>query len=310
MSLLELIFGVGKSPNDGTQEVPPEVLSKAIDLKIEQERTKQRYYTLETANKNIELLKTATASGVPPEQLAQLLSLGEKPSSTQAAPVPAPAPSRSPAPTPAASQQQYKFPPTPAATGTTPGAAPYHRRTNSPARIGAQAVASLSDSIVIKEEEPAERSPLRDKHTRNISLPPMNKFTNPNLSAQDPSPHSPLRFPPLDSIAAGRTAVPPQQQQQSAAAVRHGIVAKKTHRRTKSALVAPSFGVIDLSVIEQAEKRATPAPVLAQSSALQECSDDTCSESSSRGGNGSPGVALAAQYRTRPNSVNRLLNNY
>jgi len=75
-SLVSMIFG--EDVADDTPESQG-ALSKAIELKIEQERTKQQYYRLENTNKTIELLQLTSRLGISVAEVSALLS----PSTTQ-----------------------------------------------------------------------------------------------------------------------------------------------------------------------------------------------------------------------------------
>ncbi|EDO18289.1 hypothetical protein Kpol_1039p39 [Vanderwaltozyma polyspora DSM 70294] len=67
-SLSELIFG-----NDiDNSSITEEGLSKAIEVKIETEKTKQQYYRLENVKNSIELLKLAINAGIPSNDISKL----------------------------------------------------------------------------------------------------------------------------------------------------------------------------------------------------------------------------------------------
>ena len=69
-SLLDIIFGTNVSEWAFSENA----LMKAMDLKIEQEKTKQQYYRLENLNRSIELFKLASTSGVPINQIHKLFN--------------------------------------------------------------------------------------------------------------------------------------------------------------------------------------------------------------------------------------------
>ena len=184
--LLDAIFGRRTSQDTVLDDsVSEETLSKAIDFKIEQERTKQQYYRLENTNKFIDLLKLSGSLGLPLDQLLMLLgsynTAGSSYSSTGTLSSSNSGnnhnnsvyyPDQTTQLSNSTQQQQttYRFPPVNVSSNNSPdrskklNAVPslgyvtphYHRRVNSPARIGANAVASLSRNrspAMIKEEE-------------------------------------------------------------------------------------------------------------------------------------------------------------
>ncbi|EJS41966.1 bop3p [Saccharomyces arboricola H-6] len=368
-SLLEIIFGTNVSEWAFSENA----LMKAMDLKIEQEKTKQQYYKLENLNRSIELFKLASTSGVPISQIHKLFDTDHG----------APAPSftkpeanqlrnngtasarsseqlpringsikslkslsmNTVSPTPMSRQPSpYKFPASSSANSLSrPATINVQRRANSPARIGASAVAALNENISIKEEgdirqtSPGiklQESPLNRKpsslHSRNLSLP-IGKFTNPNIPSTMTSILSFNRDqqqPPSQP--------PPQQQQDLHTQNLHTFVKKpgmiqKKHRRARS---TSSFGVIDLSIIDEAKEKnlqRSPSPVRSNTAATltsqdpqttesdikerstipqplpeahglhDDLDDRTCSESSSR--NESP-----VRIITKDNSVGKILN--
>lgn len=399
-SLLEIIFGSQiRDVINETNEIPEPILSKAIDLKIEQEKTKQQYYKLANIDKCLELIKLSKGYGIPPQNLIHLInndgsldssiSKDDKTinngtstlnSTTTTTTTTATLDSNNninitPVTSMLKSTSPYKFPPVDPLKANssknnnnisinTTERRTFHRRTHSPARIGASAVAALSDSISIKEEEASElESPLKNKinvsmnnnsnsdnnptfHNRNISLPTMNKFVNSSIptnmvsvlnfdsnketsislknnlndNTYNNSKNSPaysninLSLEPNNNYYLKRP-VPSRSSSGNS-------VHKKTHRRTKSATVIPTFGVIDLNVIDQAASR-NKIPVLSSSninkinvsSVTSTTNNDTCSESSSTKGVDSPTkISLypqQQQYKVHhPNSLNRLLNDY
>lgn len=383
-SLLEIIFGshVSDVMNE-SDEFPESTLVRAIDLKIEQERTKQQYYKLANMDKCLEMLKFAKGYGVPPQHLIHLMNNdistltnnNNNNNNNENNQVKTPTTvdesnNKGGMPTITSTfNSPYKFPATKPlkannnnnssinnnnGNGSLPERRTYHRRTNSPARIGANAVATLSDSISIKEEEPTDLDyPSKSKisipinttntgfntHNRNLSLPTMNKFLNSSIPTNMTSilnfdedatdSNTSTRNSPLNSkrpsIIANNTSnnsinnspthknVPITTGSDNILkrtlpiSTSNGYnVQKKVHRRTRSAVVIPSFGVIDLNVIDQrANERRSHTPNISNN-------NDTCSESSSTKGNESP--IMASLYQQQPhryqslNSVNRLLN--
>ncbi|SCW01972.1 LAFE_0E11320g1_1 [Lachancea fermentati] len=292
---------------------PEESLTQALEFKSQQEKTKQQYYRLESVNKSIELLKTAMNANVPGHMIPQLFqgvggdlnpTQDSLPTIDKLPQVKVTSKATDSAPL------NYRFPaPTKNTVIDT-----RHRRTNSPARIGAAAVAVLTENNHLKEEESAEipepsraeRSPLQLRsHRRNLSLP----IARPNAVQPDhPIPYtgrkqqhamtSVLNFgswqnfsPPAPTIAKKPT----------------GVIRK--HRKTKSANTIPTFGVIDLNVINQVRlpelsKDDHYLPHRNNSGENKNDSDDqrTCSEHSSK--ESTP----LAQVSKGPNFANNLLN--
>ena len=208
-----------------------------------------------------------------------------------------------------------------------------HRRVNSPARIGANAVASLAnnnnnngnrDNMIIKEEEDGDEdtqidnnsaiSPLTRKlptfhnyiasrdnvynakpirHSRNLSLPSMNKFTNNNINiVNSSSPHIPegmtsiLSFNNVSNDTFIEKPKPESAHNSNLKILEKPHIAntlksnnsiqKKQHRRAKSACGSSAFSVIDLNitdensknkknkiVVEEAKRKALIANILA-----------------------------------------------
>ncbi|CAI4051921.1 hypothetical protein SUVZ_14G2770 [Saccharomyces uvarum] len=372
-SLLEIIFGTNVSEWAFSENA----LMKAMDLKIEQEKTKQQYYKLENLNRSIELFKLASSSGLPISQIHKLFNTDHgtaapSPITSEGNPLHSstasvrvsqhlpktnasiksikPLNMNTVSPTPMSRQPSpYKFPPPPSANGLPlPSTTNAQRRANSPARIGASAVAALNENISIKEEDVATRIPISTKiqesplnkkpaliHSRNLSLP-IGKFTNPNIPSamtsilsfnrdqqqphSQPSPQQQQQQQPQDSHTSSSHALPRKP----------GMVQKK-HRRARS---TSSFGVIDLSIIDEAKEKhlqRSPSPIrfntsvtltpqgqptesrakerpstipqpLRETRELHDDLDDrTCSESSSR--NESPVRTI-----TKDNSVGKILN--
>lgn len=415
-SLLEIIFGPQiRDVINETNELPEPILSKAIDLKIEQEKTKQQYYKLANIDKCLELIKLSKGYGMPPQHLIHLINndgfldssisknnkLNNTATSTSDSISTATTVESNnnmnitPVASMLKSTSPYKFPPADSLVSNnfknssniginTTERRTFHRRTHSPARIGASAVAALSDSISIKEEEASEfESPLKNKinisinnnnnsngdgstisHNRNISLPIMNKFVTSNIPTNMVSV---LNFEsnketlvPVknnlngstynNSVQSDKTSNSNNNKNSSSShnspvysninlslesnnnyylkrpvplrSSSGNSVQKKTHRRTKSTTVIPTFGVIDLNVTDQAASF-SKSPVLSNNNitkangtpATSTTNNDTCSESSSTKGVDSPTkVSLYPQkhqYKVHhPNSLNRLLNDY
>lgn len=324
-SLLESVLG--SSISNEMEALSGDTVNRVIELKIEQEKTKQQYYKLENTNKSIEFFKLASSYGLPPSHISTLFNdnTSNKDNNILAT-------NSSNITNQQEHLKSYKFPPV-MQGNTIPSKSMIskipHRRTNSPARIGANAVAALSDKIVIKEENSStldhlQESPLikrnitqqhrngnnsQYQHNRNLSLPAMNKFTN------YPIPTAMTSILSFNSTAQTHS-LSPQPQPQTEATNREDVVeheslkkptflAPRRHRRAKS---ASSFGVIDLNVIEEAQSNNVDITVAAScttggttNSDKQPLDDDTCSESSSR-----------HESPIRPpthNSVEKLLNN-
>lgn len=335
-SVLDVIFG--NSVTDWN--VSEGTLLKSIDFKIEQEKTKQQYYKLEGLNKTIELLKLATNANIPSSQISRLfgdLSPGSEESSRQSQStnetktIPATeflSPNRNgtvpSSPTndgvSLRAPVSYRFPAN--SNGGPPRPVRTHHRTNSPARIGAHAVANLNEVISVKEEpEPnnvlhpssplGRKSQLVSNHTRNYSEPSrfftssttLNNITGPVTTVLD--------FEPHNKSGKGRQPRNSTDMLESDAhklrngSKRLGGITKR-HRRTRS---ASSFGVIDLNIINDAnseslekasinrmmEERKGRAPTL-----INDNDDRTCSESSSR--------TESPNRFSRRSSVTKLLN--
>lgn len=275
-------------------------LQKAIDLKIEQERTKQQYYKLENTNKTMELLNLSSRLNIPLSQLSSLLS---------------PVSIKSDISPNVTNSNNFKFPATSHDNNkltVPPNGMVTHRRVNSPARIGANAVAALAinngnrDHMIIKEEEDDDGdddtridnnnnnpiSPLTKKlptfhnyitsrdnvynakplrHSRNLSLPSMNKFTNStNNIINSSSPHIPegmtsilsfnnvtndtfIEKPKPESAHNSNLKILEKSQIVNTLKV-HNSIQKKQHRRAKSACSSSAFGVIDLNITEEDSK--------------------------------------------------------
>ncbi|CCD25827.2 Bop3p NDAI_0G00510 [Naumovozyma dairenensis CBS 421] len=249
-SLLETIFGSTVS----IENLPQQAILKSLDLKIEQEKTKQQYYKLENIAKSIELFRLATSSGLHSSHIFKLFdnsaissptnhssSLGNpiandnsNPSNNSLAYVEQEHPNQPSALAQQRQQQQqqqqqqqmgepqsYKFPPIIvnnedenenarytinsllSSTKTFPPSTFANGRTNSPARIGAHAVAVLNEAVKMNEYQetndsnnskygPKIESPLSVRknhnynhtpvtsttHTRNSSLPALTTFSH------------------------------------------------------------------------------------------------------------------------------------
>lgn len=316
-------------------------LVQALAFKTQQEKTKQQYYKLECVNRSIELLKTAMNARIPGPMIAQLfqgtgsgldlssttnynrpqesaggqISTALRPSRSDSAPL------------------NYSFPP---ANFNGPGASAssMHRRTNSPARIGAAAVASLSEHRDLKEEDKDELplpsrpnppppppppvptssyhmngpSPLQFRsHRRNFSVP----LARPaHLSPQELPAQALARrnHNPMTSVInfgswQSYDPAPPS-------AIRRAGPIRK-HRKTKSASVTPNFGVIDMNVPNQVRLPDLGKPpdyyVPPKEKGHTEDENDfddqqTCSEHSSQE------TTPVPQVTKGPNFANNLLN--
>lgn len=130
------IFGKGVSqwPYSETS------LKQAIALRSEQEKTKQHYYKLESLNRSLELIKLAVHARVPGHMIPQLFSADS--AENNETPKPQTPPQSS---TQLYESDQYNANPTAPINFRFGGARPHARRQSvSPAKIGAQAVASLN----------------------------------------------------------------------------------------------------------------------------------------------------------------------
>ncbi|SCV05414.1 LANO_0H06964g1_1 [Lachancea nothofagi CBS 11611] len=305
-------------------------LTQALVFKTEQEKTKQQFYKLECVNRSIELLRTAMNAKIPGPMIANLFqgsgsgvdgsgdgsrkpqdSVSRSSSATQLTASSSFIPSKENDIAPL----NYKFPPKNSSVNL-------HRRTNSPARIGAAAVANLAENNQMKEEDSNDlhesvsgqvpvvtnqRSPLQFRaHRRNFSLP----LAKPTHHIQQEHPTvCPIRKPqePMTSVInfgswQSYDPAPPSMMR------RQGSVRK--HRKTKSASTTPNFGVIDLNVPNQV--RLTDIPKTRDYFPNNENNpnedenefDDqrTCSEHSSKETTPIPQVTKG------PNFANNLLN--
>lgn len=303
-ALFELLFGAKVTESS----VSEGALVKALDLKVEQERTKQQYYRLENINRSIELFKLARDLGVPPQDISKLFnpdaSVGTT-SSTVNAINNASNVIRENNPTEnvlkigssdlshseSLSRQplSYRFPPAgsnlpPKPVSINGGNLSSFRRTNSPARIGAHAVAALNDSVVLKEEEMSpSASPFMTRningsnynsHSRNLSLP-IARYSSPSIPSGMTS-----------ILSFNKETAEPMSHPYShnhTTTLRRSAMVRKKHGRSRS---ASSFGVIDLNVIDDAKRQDLQRLKSPESSTgpakHHEYDEKTCSESSSR----------------------------
>lgn len=340
-ALLEAVFGHQKTSTNELKKQGPintsglseDALLKTLELKIEQERTKQQYYKLENINRSMELFKLAHSAGMPMDQITSLYGpdiRSSKATNNSVSMDMTEDEDREPS-TPAALElpklhtrinslgSNYSFPPNVGTSYTN------HKRANSPARIGANAVAALSDAaIIMKEEEnDADKVPKNSvsrtlpqvafktsisKHSRNLSLPV-------NTSNLPPAKHSDVCNYPINQqteklpqamIPSKMTSILNFQGQEpeegrsisSVASYSRRQISKRSHRKSRS---ASSFGVIDLNVIQEAEKESLKPKLVAMNPNLvdgrknfpgsisspmktptRNADDDTCSETSSR----------------------------
>lgn len=236
-----------------------ETLVQALQLRSQQEQTKRQYYKLEQVNQSLELLKTAVNAGIPAPQIPLLFNSETAPTneadSTDVRQM-IYAKEQSPISSiPDKQPRNYKFPPTnqPAKQQVKPlvgSEMKTHRRTHSPARIGAEAVAALNSNMLLKEEDSHGSSkastPQTNTHKRMQSLPTLkNEPTTGVLnfsawhtySAQESGnngfPKRPSTISPTTG-ASGPSSFPSSVRK---------------HRRTSSTNSA--FGVIDLNSINQ-----------------------------------------------------------
>lgn len=308
-SLIEVLLGAKIEDTNLGQSA----LEKGLELRVEQERTKQLYYKLENTTRSIELLRMAREIGVSPQDIPKLFN-GED--FNVAMPVPSKdKPTVNVADNTGRQPLSYRFPPAGSTLPPKPvsNSAPIipAKRTHSPARIGANAVAALNESISLKEEDSSTHlSPFANRpsgnisnHSRNISLP-MTKSISPNI---------PSGMTSILSFGRDSSEQPPgsiaNANDSDNYDLRRAPMAHKKHRRARS---ASSFGVIDLKMKEESRQQELPKlKTQINSLPMQPSSTDpekphhdydekTCSESSSR--NGSPTQARSI------NSVAKLLN--
>lgn len=307
-ALFEVLFGAKVTESSLTEGA----LVKALDLKVEQERTKQQYYRLENINRSIELFKLARDLGVPTQDISKLFN-SEASFATGSSTVNtinnasnvlkennptgnvlkigsselrhSESLSRQPL--------SYRFPPAgsnlpPKPVSINGGNLSSCRRTNSPARIGAHAVAALNDSVVLKEEEmsPSD-SPFMTRningsnyntHSRNLSLP-LARYSSPSI----PSGMTSILSFNKDTVEPMSHSSSYSNTNNNNTTLRRSAMIQKKHRRSRS---ASSFGVIDLNVIDDAKRQDLQRRKSQESSTSAEKHHDydekTCSESSSR----------------------------
>ncbi|CCC71281.1 hypothetical protein NCAS_0G03940 [Naumovozyma castellii] len=378
-SFLESIFG----DNVSIRELPEQTVLKSLDLKIEQERTKQQYYKLQNVTKSIELFKLASSSGVPPNHIYNLFSNADQlPQGTaNSAGITndlQPAQNSIRIKKEPTQPSVYKFPPisipnnnnnssnglsSPLPSSRHISKPSFQRRTNSPARIGAHAVAALSESILLKENPEESNMEERSKfgsplpirkinynpntstiHNRNLSLPTLTTFTNnmapryKNLApvptsnnnnastANNNNSNSPYIPSEMVSILSFENS---NKNDGDSDNKKLGPMGKRQHKRARSTClpapsllnpktnntsgqaVSPSYGVIDLNVIDESNKRRnvivkrmqTPVDNHNNNNNTTTNGDETCSEASSN--NNSPIQKPRGDYGS---SVNRLLN--
>ena len=273
--------------------------SRELELRIEQERTKQLQFRLENTQKTIELLQLTAKLGLQPSDLTSLLTLTGGTSS-----------SGNSASTTATAPPQFKFPP------NNRSASPTRNRVHSPARIGAQTVASLAHhpdnstalnatvpeaNVTIKEEPTSPKSqvklatfhsytasanipPVSAKHighSRNMSLPTLNRFPQDSQSIP-PAMTSILSF---NNVAAnsssssnnsGNTDMEKPQPGHpgkiklldSGAAITASPTQWRTHKKHRRAKSASGFGVIDLNVVDEAKRKAIITSILSTAKPL------------------------------------------
>ncbi|SCU90977.1 LAMI_0E04280g1_1 [Lachancea mirantina] len=306
-----------------------ESLARALEFKTQQEKTKQHYYKLESINRSIELLKIATRAGVPGPMLHKLFQGTEADTRSvqNATDGPKPGSSSNVGEMPQVTVSDagheemplnYRFPP----RAVSNSARNLHKRTNSPARIGAAAVAVLTENNHLKEEEISEtqelqglgrldRSPGQFRaHRRNYSLPVARPVGQSPLDL--PSQYHGTGRKVQDSMTSvlnfGSWQNYSMASQPTTAAVRKPSL--RRHRKTKSATSTPTFGVIDLNVINHVKESASDMnkpeiPSLHSSLAENRNESDdqrTCSDHSSRE------ATPLAQMSKGPNFANNLLN--
>ncbi|CCE62480.1 hypothetical protein TPHA_0C03280 [Tetrapisispora phaffii CBS 4417] len=173
-ALLEVLLGSKVDNVDCTEES----LLKLIELKKQQEITKQHYYQLEISNASINLLKLAMSYKIPPNQISSMFISSSRQaaagavSSNKNVTMEENTPITKIKTEPLSKQPlSYQFPPRASPTNQASNhiTKTKHKRTNSPARIGANAVALLNDANVINEEEPQPQIPSFDTMNNNVS---------------------------------------------------------------------------------------------------------------------------------------------
>lgn len=310
-SLLEVLLGAKVEDAN----LSPSAIEKALELRIEQERTRQQFYKLETSNRSIELLRMAKDYGVASHDIPKLfngaeVNLANSSASTGASNVPLP----TSIVTDFSVKQplSYKFPPAGSSLRPKPVSGDLvglpARRTNSPARIGANAVAALNEAALLKEEHHSPRlSPFATQnhtvanHNRNLSLP-ITKLVSPNI------PSGMTSILSFGKDANDQQPANPGLGDSNNSGLRKAPMVQKKHRRARS---VSSFGVIDLNMIDTPKQSSLPKLKTQDDSLPNQASnmsaekrydydEITCSESSSR--NESP------TQSKNPNSVAKLLN--
>lgn len=207
-----------------------EALIYALRLRAQQEQTKRQYYQLENSNKSLEILKTAISAEIPPHLIPQLFYPTEIDPKQKHEETPIRQPQEK-------SMTHYKFPSSESASHKSRKDFEFrmHRRTESPARIGAEAVAALNNSMSIKEEDPnAQSSSIPsppNSHRRMNSMP---VFKNEPTTGV-------LNFTTWQ--------VYNSQAQNNGGIKKPSSSFNRKHRRTKS--TDSAFGVINLNAVNQ-----------------------------------------------------------
>ena len=301
-SILDVVFGCPVNP----WEYSEDSLTKALHLKQEQEKTKQQYYKLENVNKSIELLKLATQYDIPPAHIIRLFNNDEVTNSNSNLPREIPNDTQignnkkeiinNPMHIkmePLSSSQlleadevqskqptSYKFPPVATYLPPRQVIKPRQKRTNSPARIGATAVAALSESNIIKEEEvspnvsminmsPSLHRTATQSHRRNFSLPMQ------SISDSYSGMTSILNF---SNVTTGSNEL--KQLNTNRLPFDELLPQIRKHRRSRT---VQGFNVIDLNVIDKVITQPTTSKAnIVDIIEIDENADDnTCSEESS-----------------------------
>lgn len=194
-------------PNVKSFPFSEEAYMETIKLRAEQEKTKQEYYKVETANKNLTILQTALRAHIPPNLIPQLFLSsntevvstpgaerqlrGDRPLAGTGSPfLPQTKSNEAQSyelPPPAVNPSAYKF-------GGTHTPTHSNKRSLSPAKIGAAAVANLmSPTTPYKSGSKPTSLPY---HQRHFSMPNESSYSNiynvpkytesakPDLSAQ------------------------------------------------------------------------------------------------------------------------------
>lgn len=315
-SLLELVYG-RKIDLEGLNE---NLTAKALEFKVEQERTKQQLYRFENIAKSIELLKLATEIGIPADQIAsifkddssgsaqqqQLHRLGERSRLSDGQ-------NRAP--------MSYKFPPVGSNLPPKPMNFPPSniKREQSSGKIGSSnAMAPLNTTKEIdphvtpqkREDIDNDYDSSNDNSHQSHSSHSSNNEPENNINNASGN-NKILRNFSVPGFKVSSTQAPTdrpiinlegasQRSKQQELQRKTGMVGKK-HRRTKS---GSSFGVIDLNILEgskqskelpKSNQRQQPMNASWQPRMLSGVTrspnsnshdDKTCSENSSR--NSSP----------------------